>query len=44
MKLITKAIENKLLANPFYSTDNKMIKNVLVKFFNPCGIGTWYVF
>jgi hypothetical protein len=44
MKLITKAIENKLLANPFYSTDNKMIKNILVKFFNPCGIGTWYVF
>ena len=44
MKLITKSIENKLLKNPFYSTDNKTIKDVLVKFFNPCGIGTWYVF
>ena len=44
MKLITKAIENKLLKNPFYSTDGKTVKNVLVKFFNPCGIGTWYVF
>ena len=44
MKLITKSIENKLLKNPMYSTDGKSIKNVLVKFFNPCGIGTWYVF
>lgn len=44
MKLITKSIEKKLLANPIYSTDGNIIKNVLVKFFNPCGIGTWYVF
>ena len=36
MKLITKAIEKKLLANP--------LKEILVKFFNPCGMGTWYVF
>ena len=44
MKLITKAIEKKLLTNPFYSTDGNMVKDVLVKFFNPCGAGTWYVF
>lgn len=44
MKLITKAIENKLLKHPLYSTDGNPIKDVLVKFFNPCGIGTWYVF
>ena len=44
MKLITKAIEKKLLANPLYSTDGKNEKEILVKFFNPCGMGTWYVF
>lgn len=44
MKLITKAIEKKLENTPFYSTDGNPIKDVLVKFFNPCGAGTWYVF
>jgi len=44
MKLITKEIEKKLLNTPLYSTDGNMIKDVLVKFFNPCGAGTWYVF
>lgn len=44
MKLITKAIEKKLENTPFYSTDGNTIKEVLVKFFNPAGIGTWYVF
>lgn len=44
MKLITKEIEKKLLKHPLYSTDNSNIKDVIVKFFNPCGIGTWYVF
>ena len=44
MKLITKKIEQKLLSKPMYSTDGNPIKDVLVKFFNPCGIGTWYVF
>lgn len=44
MKLITKAIEKKLLKNPIYSSADKNIREVLVKFFNPCGIGTWYVF
>ena len=44
MKLITKAIEKKLLNTPLYSTDGNTVKDVLVKFFNPCGAGTWYVF
>ena len=44
MKLITKAIEKKLLNTPIYSTDGNTVKDVLVKFFNPCGAGTWYVF
>ena len=44
MKLITKAIEKKLENTPFYSTDGNPVKKVLVKFFNPAGIGTWYVF
>ena len=44
MKLITKAIENQLLKHPLYSTDGNTVKDVLVKFINPCGAGTWYVF
>ena len=44
MKLITKVIEKKLLNTPLYSTDGNTVKDVLVKFFNPCGAGTWYVF
>jgi len=44
MKLITKAIEKKLESHPLYSTDGNAVKDILVKFFNPCGIGTWYVF
>ena len=44
MKLITKASEKKLLNTPLYSTDGNTVKDVLVKFFNPCGTGTWYVF
>lgn len=44
MKLITKEIEKKLLSHPLYSTDGKDKKEILVKFFNPCGAGTWLVF
>lgn len=44
MKLVTKAIEKQFESHPLYSTDGKNIKDVLVKFFNPCGTGTWYVF
>lgn len=43
MKLITKEIEKKLLKSPLYSQDGKKVKDVIVKFFNPCGSGTWYV-
>lgn len=42
MKLITKEIEKKLQKYPLYSQEGKDAK-VLVKFFNPCGRGTWYV-
>jgi hypothetical protein len=44
MKLITKAIENKLKKFPLYSTDGVKEKKTIVKFFNPCGVGTWLVY
>ena len=44
MKLITKAIEKKLAKFPLYSTNGKGNKEVIVKFFNPCGAGTWLVY
>ena len=45
MKLITKEIENKLLKSPLYSGEETPIeeRKIIVKFFNPCGAGTWYV-
>lgn len=44
MKLITKQIENRLAKYPLYSQDGKGMKaQILCKFFNPCGAGTWYV-
>ena len=43
MKLLTKAIEEKLAKFPLYSQDGKKEKEVIVKFFNPMGRGTWYV-
>ena len=44
MKLLTKAIENKLAKRPLYSQDGKGgDAEIIVKFFNPCGAGTWYV-
>lgn len=44
MKLITKAIEKVLVKYPLYSQDGKGKEaQVLVKFFNPAGRGTWYV-
>lgn len=46
MKLLTKAIEKKLEKTPLYSTEGTPTeeKEVLVKFFNPTGSGTWFVF
>lgn len=44
MKLLTKAIENKLAKHPLYSTDGKGDNaEVLVKFFSPEGAATWLV-
>lgn len=44
MKLITKAIETKLANYPLYSQEGKgQDADVICKFFNPCGRGTWYV-
>lgn len=44
MKLLTKEIEKKFEKNPFGTTEG-MGKNapVLVKYFNPCGSGTWLI-
>ena len=47
MKLLTKEIERKFESNPLYSLDEKgidgMDAEVLVKYFNPCGAGTWLI-
>ena len=45
MKLLTKEIEKKLLANPLYSGEGEKNdeRQVVAKFFNPSGAGTWYV-
>lgn len=44
MKLITKAIEKKLEKYPLYSQDGKgEDADIICKFFNPYGRGTWYV-
>lgn len=44
MKLLTKEIEKKFAEHPLYSTEDKgMDAEVLVKYFNPCGCGTWLI-
>ena len=43
MKLLTAAIVKQLEKTPLYSTEKQDVAPVLVKFFNPCGSGTWYV-
>ena len=44
MKLMTKAIENKFKKFPLYSQDGKgQDAEVIVKYFNPCGAGTWLI-
>lgn len=43
-KFITKEIEKKLAKFPLYSQQNKgEDAEIIVKFFNPYGSGTWYV-
>jgi len=44
MMLMTKAIEKKLAKHPYGSQDGKGMDAVVqVKFFNPCGAGTWLI-
>ena len=44
MKLMTKEIENKLAKYPLRSQDGKGLEaDVVVKYFNPCGAGTWLI-
>ena len=44
MKLMTKELEQKLQKYPLYSQDGKGFDaEVVVKFFNPIGAGTWLI-
>ena len=43
MKLITKEIEKALESHPLYSQEGNGNPQVVVKFFNPCGAGSWYI-
>lgn len=43
MKLITKEIEKALESQPLYSQEGNPNPQVVVKFFNPCGAGSWYI-
>lgn len=44
MKLMTKEIEKKLeQTGLFPKIDNMMEAEVIVKYFNPCGAGTWLI-
>ena len=44
MKLITKELEEKFEDYPIHSQENKRGKaKLLVKYFNPTGVGTWYI-
>lgn len=44
MKLLTKEIISKFGSHPIGSQDGKGLEaEVLVKYFNPCGAGTWLI-
>lgn len=44
MKLMTKELEKKFEKYPFDSRDDKGLDSeVIVKYFNPCGAGTWLI-
>lgn len=44
MMLMTKELEQELMKYPIGSQDGKgMDAKVIVKYFNPCGIGTWLI-
>ena len=44
MKLMTKELEKTFSKYPIYSQDGKGLDSiVIVKYFNPCGLGTWLI-
>lgn len=44
MRLMTKEIERELQKSPLYSKDGQGENaEVVVKYFNPCGAGTWLI-
>lgn len=44
MLLMTKELEKQFVEYPLYSQEDKgMDSEVVVKYFNPCGIGTWLI-
>ena len=44
MLLMTKELEKTFEKYPLYSQDGKMLEaDVVVKYFNPCGAGTWLI-
>lgn len=44
MLLMTKELEKKFQEYPLYSQEDKgMESEVVVKYFNPCGAGTWLI-
>lgn len=44
MRLMTKGLEEKLRKSPLYSKDGQGLDaEVVVKFFNPFGAGTWLI-
>lgn len=44
MLLMTKELEKKFEKYPLYSQDGKGLESeVVVKYFNPCGAGTWLI-
>ena len=44
MKLMTKELEKAFEKYPLYSQDGKGVEaEVVVKYFNPCGRGTWLI-
>lgn len=44
MRLMTKTIEKALERSPLYSKDGQGVDaKVVVKYFNPCGAGTWLI-
>ena len=44
MLLMAKELEKQFVEYPLYSQEDKgMDSEVVVKYFNPCGIGTWLI-